>query len=189
MSEATPDVLSPMCWNVWTPAGELASRMAWHELGLLPRSEVRLPDNANQFVIAPFFGRQAINVDRLRTLMGGLPGTSPEDVDRQFLGMVRTDAPPVPRQWARVPIMAVKAPFVIATQTTAVRLALDGARAATAAGVRNWPPRAGSTTRPTPSISRFRSSSTATRPKPGSSAPTAGPAGPAGTSTAPWSCR
>ena len=121
IGEATPDVLSPMCWNVWTPSGELASRMAWHELGLLPRSEVRLPGDVNQFVMAPFFGRMAINVDRLRTLMGGLPGTSPEDVDRQFLGMARADAPPVSRQWARVPIMAVKAPFVIATQTTAVR--------------------------------------------------------------------
>ena len=103
VSEATTDVLSPMCWNVWMPAAEIASRMAWHELGLLPRREVRLPDDINQFVLAPFFGRQAINVDRLRMLMGGLPGTSPEEVDRQFLGMARTDAPPVPRQWARVP--------------------------------------------------------------------------------------
>lgn len=121
MSEATPEVLSPMCWNVWTPAGEIASRMAWHELGILPRREVRLPDDINEFVLAPFFGRQALNVDRLRLLMGGLPGTSPEDVDRQFLGMVRSDAPPVARDWARVPVMAVKAPLVTATQTAAVR--------------------------------------------------------------------
>ncbi|WP_344605903.1 PEP-utilizing enzyme [Sporichthya brevicatena] len=114
MSEATPDVLTPMCWSLWTPLGELGARRAWHELGLLPRSMVRLPADVNGFVMAPFYGRQAINVDLLATLMGALPGTSRQDVERDFMGTVRSDAPSDRAPSGRLPFILLRAPLVLA---------------------------------------------------------------------------
>lgn len=114
MSEAAPDVLTPMCWSLWTPLGELGARRAWHDLGLLPRSMVRLPADNNGFVMAPFYGRQALNVDLLATLMGALPGTSREDVERDFMGTARADPPADRAPRGRLPFILARAPRVVA---------------------------------------------------------------------------
>jgi phosphohistidine swiveling domain-containing protein len=121
MSEATPDVLTPMCWYLWTQLGEVAARRAWHALGLIPRSMVHLPSDNNELALAPFYGRQALNVDRLATLMGALPGTSREEVETSFLGTARAVAPPDrPPRW-RTPFVLMRAPIVLVTQERRVR--------------------------------------------------------------------
>jgi pyruvate,water dikinase len=121
MQEATPDVMTPMCWSMWTSLGELAARRAWHSLGILPRSMVYLPTDVNEFVMAPFYGRQALNVDRLAALMGALPGTSREDVERDMLGTVRADRPDDRAPRGRLPFILVKAPRVLLAQDRRVR--------------------------------------------------------------------
>lgn len=129
MQEATPDVMTPMCWSMWTPLGELAARRAWHALGILPRSMVVVPSDVNEFVMAPFFGRQALNVDRLATLMGALPGTSREDVERDMLGTVRSNRPDDRAPRRRLPFILVNAPRVLLDQDRRVRtLAADQRR-------------------------------------------------------------
>ncbi len=120
MSEATPDVLTPMCWSLWTPLGELSARRAWHELGLLPRSMVRLPEDVNGYVMAPFYGRQALNVDLLATLMGALPGTSRADVERDLMGTVRADPPSDRAPRGRLPFILARTPLVLARLETRV---------------------------------------------------------------------
>ncbi|MGH2668595.1 MAG: PEP-utilizing enzyme, partial [bacterium] len=121
VSEATPDVLSPLCWSVWSECVELGARGAWFDFGILPGREVRHTGDPNRMITACFFGRQAMNVDLCRTLMAGIPGTTADDFERDILGSVRPDAPPVPNSWRRLPFIAAKTPVVLATQSRRIR--------------------------------------------------------------------
>ncbi|MGH9009522.1 MAG: PEP-utilizing enzyme, partial [Acidimicrobiia bacterium] len=121
MSEATPDVLSPLCWSVWGDHLEVAARQAWADFGILPRREVRMPADVNERIGACFFGRQAMNVDQARVFMAAIPGTSAEEFEKQICGFVRPDAVPVPDSRRRLPFIAAKAPLVLTTQTRAIR--------------------------------------------------------------------
>lgn len=121
MGEATPDMITPMCWSFWTPLGELGARRAWYELGLIPRRKVVLPSDVNEFSMGTFYGRQALNVDRLATMMGALPGASREAVERNFLGTVRTDVPDDSAPKGRLPFILTKGPLVFAAQTARAR--------------------------------------------------------------------
>jgi pyruvate,water dikinase len=121
MSEATPEVLTPMCWSIWTPLGELGARRAWYELGLLPRSDVYLPKDPNEYALGTFYGRQALNVDRLATMMGALPGASRESVERSMLGTVRDCAPSDRAPTGRLPFVLTRAPAVFAAQGVRAR--------------------------------------------------------------------
>ncbi|WP_286199014.1 hypothetical protein [Mycobacterium sp. ELW1] len=92
--EATPDILSPLCWSLWGTGVEFASRAGIHDFGVLPASALVVPDDPNQWSTACFFGRQAMNVDRARELAGLLPGMTGDDFERDLLGSVRPDATP-----------------------------------------------------------------------------------------------
>lgn len=120
MMEAVPDVMSPMCWSLWTPLCELASRRACYDLGLLPKRMIHQPIEPNHLMIAPFYGRQAINVDRLATVMGALPGTSRQQVERDMLGTARTNVPDDEAPRARLPFIAARTPVIMARQRSQV---------------------------------------------------------------------
>jgi pyruvate, water dikinase len=120
MGEATSDVLSPLCSTLWTPLAEMGIRRAWHELGIMPRSMVCLPDDLNQFVVAPFFGRQALNVDRLVTMMGTLPGASRESVERSLLGQHRTEPSLDQAPRGRTPFVLARLPSVLLRHSSQV---------------------------------------------------------------------
>jgi len=121
VGEATPDILSPLCWSLWGSAVEYASRGGLYDFGVLPRSALVVPSDPNQWSTACFFGRQAMNVDRARELAGLLPGMTGDDFERDLLGSVRPDATPTKSDPARVPIVAVKAPVALAGERTAPR--------------------------------------------------------------------
>lgn len=113
--EATPAVLSPLCWSFWGDQFELASRRSLYDFGILPRREVRAPDDPNQMFTACFYGRQAMNMDLLRVVMGSIPGTSADDFERDVAGTLREDAPPVESTLRRLPFIAAKAPRAFLT--------------------------------------------------------------------------
>lgn len=121
VGEATPDILSPLCWALWGAGVEFASRGGLYDFGVLPRSALRVPNDPNQWSTACFFGRQAMNVDRARELAGLLPGMTGDDFERDLLGSVRPDATPTKSDPARLPIVAVKAPIALARERTAPR--------------------------------------------------------------------
>lgn len=123
--EATPDILSPLCWSVWGNGVEFASRGGLYDFGVLARSSLFVPDDPNQFSTACFFGRQAMNVDRARTLAGLLPGMTGDDFERDLLGAVRPDATPTKSDPIRLPIVAVKAPCALARERSAPRKVYD----------------------------------------------------------------
>jgi pyruvate,water dikinase len=121
VGEATPDILSPLCWSVWGHGVEFASRGGLYDFGVLPRSALFVPDDPNQLATACFFGRQAMNVDRTRELAGLLPGMTGDDFERDLLGSVRSDATPTKSDLTRLPIVAVKAPRALARERSAPR--------------------------------------------------------------------
>ncbi|MDT5289417.1 MAG: pyruvate, water dikinase [Mycobacterium sp.] len=125
VGEATPDILSPLCWSLWGGGVELASRAGIYDFGVLPRSALVVPDDPNQWATACFYGRQAMNVDRARELAGLLPGTTGDDFERDLLGSVRADANPTRSDPTRIPFVAVKAPLAAMRQRWAPQRTYD----------------------------------------------------------------
>jgi pyruvate, water dikinase len=125
VGEATPEILSPLCWSLWGGGVEFASRAGIYDFGVLRRSALVVPDDPNQWATSCFYGRQAMNVDRARELAGLLPGTSGDDFERDLLGSVRPDATPTKSDPTRIPFVAVKAPLAALRQRWAPQRAHD----------------------------------------------------------------
>lgn len=100
--EATPLILTAMDWSFWKKSLELAAMRAWCDLGIVASDEVVFVDDANLRVTAAFFGRQAVNIDRVRWLMGSLPGTSGDDIERDLFGEVRPGIVDPPRKVSKL---------------------------------------------------------------------------------------
>ena len=96
IGEAMPDVLSPMCWSFWGPNMEAGARLAYFDFGLLPKSDLGVPDDPNELLVAYFFGRPAMNLDRLRSLFDPIPWMTADDFERDICGQVREGLPPIP---------------------------------------------------------------------------------------------
>lgn len=121
VGEATPDILSPLCWSLWGRGVEFASRRGLSDFGVLSSSALVVPDDPNQWSTACFFGRQAMNVDRARELAGLLPGMTGDDFERDLLGSVRPNAIPTKSDPKRLPVVVVKAPLVLLRERSAPR--------------------------------------------------------------------
>jgi pyruvate,water dikinase len=93
IGEAIPDVVSPMCWSFWGPNMEAGARLAYHDFGILPASELAVPDDPNQLLTSYFYGRPAMNLDRLRSLFSAIPGMTADDFERDVCGFVREGLP------------------------------------------------------------------------------------------------
>jgi pyruvate,water dikinase len=113
VGEATPDVLSPLCWDIWSDGLERAWLQSMFDFGLLARSETALNADPNARSTAAIYGRQAVNVEVIRRVVGRLPGVNPSDVERDLLGSVRSALPPEHGARLRVPIIAAKLPWVM----------------------------------------------------------------------------
>ena len=107
IGEATPDVLSPLCWSFWGPQAEAAARRSYYEFGILSKRELAVPRDVNELMTGYFFGRPALNVDLLRPFFGSLPGVTADDFERDMCGKVRPGLPPASRK-ARLPFIVVR---------------------------------------------------------------------------------
>ena len=110
IGEAMPDVLSPMCWSFWGPNMEAGARLAYYDFGLLPKAELGVPDDPNELLVAYFFGRPAMNLDRLRSLFDPIPGMTADDFERDICGEVREGLPPIPKSPQTTLSVIAKAP-------------------------------------------------------------------------------
>lgn len=81
---------------------------------------MRESPDPDERITSCFYGRQAINVDLCREIMGQIPGSSADDFERDMLGSVRPDARPVDDSLRRLPVILAKAPRVLATQARAI---------------------------------------------------------------------
>lgn len=115
--EAIPLVMTAMDWTFWKKSLELAAMRAWCDLGIVAPAEVVFVDDPNQRVTGSFFGRQAVNIDRVRWLMGCLPGTTGDDVERDIFGVVRPGVVDPPRKVSKLS-MARGFPRALRNQST-----------------------------------------------------------------------
>ncbi|MFF0148169.1 pyruvate,water dikinase [Amycolatopsis sulphurea] len=121
IGEATTDVLSPLCWSFWQQWCDLACRDGLYDLGILRSGERAATADQNHATNGCFHGRLAVNVDLLRGYLGRVPGPMAEDFERDLLGMVRPDAPPVSTSWRTTMTVARKAPAVIVRHSLVTR--------------------------------------------------------------------
>jgi phosphohistidine swiveling domain-containing protein len=84
VAEAMPGVQTPMSWSMWESAGERAFRIAYVELGFLPRSALSVPNDVNQRFNAIFFGQGACNMDAFRVALSAMPGSASDDAEKSF---------------------------------------------------------------------------------------------------------
>jgi pyruvate,water dikinase len=112
IGEATPDVLSAMCWSFWGPQAEVSARRSYWRFGILAKCEVIAPPNPNELMTNYFYGRPALNVDVLRPFFGSIPGVSADDFERDMCGTLRPSLPDVKRT-GRLPFIAAKGPYAM----------------------------------------------------------------------------
>lgn len=111
IGEAMPDVLSPMCWSFWGPNMEAGARLAYYDFGLLPKAELGVPADPNELLVSYFYGRPAMNLDRLRSLFDPIPGMTADDFERDICGRVREGLPPIPKSPRKTLNVIARAPM------------------------------------------------------------------------------
>lgn len=115
LGEAVPDVMSPMCSELWGEHAERGWLYSMIAFGVLPASTQPSSD-PNKWGCSVFYGRIALNVDAVREIVATLPGVSGDDFERDLAGSVRPDAPPVKGNPKRLPILLTKAPRALLKQ-------------------------------------------------------------------------
>ncbi len=112
VSEAIPGVPTPLTWSFWFPVQELGILGAWNDLGLAPRSEVRIASRTDDRLGAIFYGRPAANLDLMRRMADRIPGSSGDALEHQLLGRRRSGPLCAPAR-ARHPAIALKLPWAV----------------------------------------------------------------------------
>ncbi|MGQ0464212.1 MAG: PEP-utilizing enzyme [Sporichthyaceae bacterium] len=113
VAEATPDILTPLCWSVFGDGLEQAWLDSMGAFGVLGAAERVRSDDPNRRAVAAILGRQAVNIAVLRQVVARLPGVSPDDVERDIFGSVRPGVPTEPGAPRRIPVILVKFPLAM----------------------------------------------------------------------------
>lgn len=113
-AEAVPGVMTPLTWSFYTYPVEVGLRAGTYDLGLIPASARRFPDDADERLLGSFHGRFTVNVNASRKVFGAMPGLTADDVERDLLGSVRTEVADgtFPR---RGPALLTRIPYVVLT--------------------------------------------------------------------------
>ena len=112
-AENIPGVMTPLGFDFWMNAVDLGVRGAFHWIGVLPASAVRIGAVPDERFGGVFYGRFAGNVDQFRLVADLTPGTDGAAFEMDVFGSTREQ--PIGRQspW-RYPLIAAKAPVVVA---------------------------------------------------------------------------
>jgi len=112
--EVVPSVLTPLgasCF--WGDPNEVELRRGYAGMGVIPRSEVKIPDSIDDRNTATVYGRFVANVDAIRKVADSMPGTSGTAVEQQIFGTVRPGIADRPTK-RRYPVLAWKLPLAFA---------------------------------------------------------------------------
>jgi len=112
-AEAIQGVQKPLGWAMWSLSMETSVRMAFGRLGVLARSEVPVPDSADERISGIFFGRAAGNIDVFRRLGDRMPGSSGDVIEEKLFGKEPPAGGPARKPLSarrRYPIVAVSMP-------------------------------------------------------------------------------
>lgn len=126
--EAVPGVLVPANWSFYGRLMDVSGRQGFADLGVIPQSATAYPPDPGRRMFGIFSGHAAINVDVVRSMMGGLPGVTGDDVERDMLGSVRDGVVDEGFGW-RVPSVLARAPLQLARiQSGPARFRADAGR-------------------------------------------------------------
>lgn len=119
-AENIPGVMTPLGASLWLATVDVSLCGAFAELGVLRRAEVCVPESPDDQFGGVFFGRFVGNIDRFRWASDITPGGSGDAFERQVLGSVRENVQGASRR-RRYPIVALRAPAVVARLPRAIR--------------------------------------------------------------------
>lgn len=112
--EVVPSVLTPLgatCF--WGDPNEVELRRGYAGMGVIPRSEVKVPERIDDRNTATVHGRFVASVDAIRRVADSMPGTSGNAVESQIFGTTRPGVANHPTK-RRYPVLAVKLPVAFA---------------------------------------------------------------------------
>lgn len=84
VGESVPGIPTPLGWSMWSVAGEVAMRSAFHAIGALSRGELDIPAAPEDRLLGIFHGRAALSVSLLCEWTERVPGTDPVSVAEQI---------------------------------------------------------------------------------------------------------
>lgn len=99
VGESVPGIPTPLGWSMWSVAGEIAMRSAFHAIGALSRSELAVPAAPQDRLLGIFHGHPALSVSLLCEWVERVPGSDPATVAEQIFSAV--PAGYVPRRQTR----------------------------------------------------------------------------------------
>ncbi len=84
VGESVPGIPTPLGWSMWSGAGEIAMRSAFHAIGALSRSELGIPAAPEDRLLGIFHGRAALSVSLVCEWAERVPGTDPVTMAEQI---------------------------------------------------------------------------------------------------------
>jgi pyruvate,water dikinase len=120
LGEAAPGVLTPLGLGLWGETAERATRRAMYTLGVLRRDELKPPPDVTDWILRPFHGRLAMQLEFMATVGDRMPMVTGRDAIRGMFG----EAPPTmefaPTR-SRYPAVAVRFPRAFLTLPSRMR--------------------------------------------------------------------
>jgi phosphohistidine swiveling domain-containing protein len=86
LGEAAPGVLTPLGLALWGLPAERAARAAIHAVGVLRDEELAPPDDPADWILRPFHGRLAMQVELFALIGDRVPGTTGAEAIRSMFG-------------------------------------------------------------------------------------------------------
>jgi pyruvate,water dikinase len=119
-----PGVQTPLSFSVWQRAIDWASHNNAYEVGAMSRAEGdgRFPAPLEAPLLRSFYGRVAFQVEYFAVFGDRMPGTTGQEVCKSILGRVPDDVAFAPTR-RRYPVVAVRYPWMFATNPSRVRRA------------------------------------------------------------------
>lgn len=108
VGESVPGIPTPLGWSMWSVAGEIAMRSAFHAIGALSPRELEIPADPRDRLLGIFLGHASLSVSLLCDWAERVPGTDPVTMAEQIFS-ARPEGYVARRQWRYYPRVALKA--------------------------------------------------------------------------------
>jgi pyruvate,water dikinase len=112
--------MSPLGATLWLPVSDRAVNGAFHDLGVLRRSEVRVATTPAESSSTVFYGRYTASINYFRRVSDLIPGQSGGAFEEEIFGSSRTDVADTASK-RRYPVVAMKAPLAVIALPTRIR--------------------------------------------------------------------
>jgi phosphohistidine swiveling domain-containing protein len=113
VDEGLPGTVTPLTWSMYFPPTESTMRGCWVDLGVLPQSQRKIPDDVDARFFSVAYGHAIGNIDLLGRMAASVPGGSAALLEAQLFGSVQGGGDPEPtglRKIRRYPFVIAKFP-------------------------------------------------------------------------------